>query len=1574
MDEHLNVKSRLSFVGFFLLATFGWQNLHVEILFATQNRNFPQDEENEALLDASLIDENSVFVQASRETLRPLIRAEKAIERKEYDRAVEFLGSILTQPDQNDYLVKVPGQYGSVTSLQLRAQDLLGQVPANSRRLFQVRYGVEAKQALELAVAERDLMKISSVMKRYFYTDAGYQAAMVAGYMQLELGRPVGAGQCFQRLIDAPDARAKYDPELSVLMATCWVLTDAPEQAQKVLVSMSRSRDRITFAQKEVPLFQEPNQALDWLYQLIGDSPLTQNERVREWLMFRGNTRRNAKSGSGFPMPTARWVVPTTTTREQELSLARHEKELLESDSSTIPVVQPIAFGNTVIIRMVDRIAAVHFESGKIEWTYPPDSSFFSSSQDSVRIKDELPNEKIFSQRMWRDHIFGQMSSDGRSLFVIPNPGNAGQNAYIGQVNRARLTDPLVSRSLVNELIALDARRGGALQWRVGGDTGLNEPKLAGAFFLGPPLPIDGQLLAVCQRKMLIQLVALEPATGKLLWEQTLASTEKTGNVSQNKNRRLSGVMPTCSNGLIICPTGVGALVALDMGTRAIAWGHQYAAARDRSSASIRPNFNSRMNRNLRATRDGIYDGAWKDGGVQITRGSVLISPTDRQKLFCFDLLTGKPRWRNNETSEIGIPRDDSLLVGTVHNANVILVGKKRIRAVAIETGESIWATKTNEYGNPSGYGYATESHYFAPTTKRKILKVNLETGKIEGVVQTSEIPGNLINFRNHVISHSATQVRLHWQSEVVRELIENDSKISTEDQFKKTQIQAELAWQSGDLQKALNYFESLQERTPTETTRNRICELLLEMLPNNYDFANQKLVKYWANDAPLDNLKLEQTRIRYLIRQNRIREALDQLMAMLDAVPSQAFQQPDATIRIFEDTLAPKWELGTLVSAEPDTLNKAINVNPKSNQAQTHQSFSCWFQTKIGELTGRLDQQLATKTIIDTYLSQATRLESAGLDRLDAQRQLTDLLCLSLFDRDRIQELATTAKSANRYDLVWSLEKNLESKENKSEKSSSAPDFPPQFEPYLSPGPSTTPDWIGTAVQIIPELQFDDPQDHLMNSLQRHKMEIRLPTSNSSTPSNDRESDKGWAKWKRLARHRFYFYPDLGSLEMVSPGGEPRVTWQVRPSRERGFRYPAEFLTGKLYVCGQLLIGHIGSEIFALDLNLCAKRKQGFRWGRQPNYLLDARYTNKWSTNLLGVRTQTHTQTGGKPESQTCQPSRHGFCFVELGRLYCVDPLTGELRWVTDDQWTNVQLSLADDTKLIVTDLSNKTVTLFDIRSGRRISQSPLTQLGSLLSLDGPRALFVQRAPETEDTESNTKNKTSRKRVNSSTKLVNVNKKAGKKSPRGVRVVWQNLTDQKIDWYQDYPYGTHGCLLDGENLFVVSPENVLKLLRFDSNKRTPTPIFEQKISIPDRRNTTVELKVEEFDSCFVVYFVRRHHSNSKFRTSLGVSLQYVHRTRGIYDADVIAINKLTGEPLWHRPADLRFFQIVEGVPKSSPLALYLRRCDIKGLPSAGQRKIQLLAIDLRNGQCAANCLMKYSLNRGVPYTFGQNQ
>ena len=127
----------------------------------------------------------------------------------------------------------------------------------------------------------------------------------------------------------------------------------------------------------------------------------------------------------------------------------------------------------------------------------------------------------------------------------------------------------------------------GSILWRIGGENGNAEPKLAGAYFLGPPLAFEGHLYTLLEINGETRLVVLEPETGKLLWQQQLLQTQANPS-TQDSMRRAMALSPTISDGIILCPTGYGAIVAVDMQSRNLRWAKTYSLNRVSPTSAFR--------------------------------------------------------------------------------------------------------------------------------------------------------------------------------------------------------------------------------------------------------------------------------------------------------------------------------------------------------------------------------------------------------------------------------------------------------------------------------------------------------------------------------------------------------------------------------------------------------------------------------------------------------------------------------------------------------------------------------------------------------------------------------------------------------------------------------------------------------------------------------------------------------------------------------------------------------------------------------------------------------------------------
>src|SRR5262249_54330670 len=144
---------------------------------------------------------------------------------------------------------------------------------------------------------------------------------------------------------------------------------------------------------------------------------------------------------------------------------------------------------------------------------------------------DPLHNPGLI-ERFWQDSTFGTVASDGGQVYLIDDLdiSAAPTNVINGQVilgNPPRGGRIIIGNSGVetgksfNKLAAYDLQTQGKLKWTVGGQSGEDEPQLAGAYFLGPPLPLEGKLYVLAEMKSSeIKLCVLDAKTGKLDWAQ----------------------------------------------------------------------------------------------------------------------------------------------------------------------------------------------------------------------------------------------------------------------------------------------------------------------------------------------------------------------------------------------------------------------------------------------------------------------------------------------------------------------------------------------------------------------------------------------------------------------------------------------------------------------------------------------------------------------------------------------------------------------------------------------------------------------------------------------------------------------------------------------------------------------------------------------------------------------------------------------------------------------------------------------------------------------------------------------
>lgn len=782
--------------------------------------------------------ESSIFPPVQREYRLALGRAEKAIAEGDFTTAVEELTRILNGEDENDYFLGSAGMPDAQTSLKTQALRLLGSLPAKGRSLYELKCGHEARKLLDDALEKGDIAALTDVARRYFHTQAGYEAAILLGRLHLDRGRPLAAAMQFQRVAEIESAAATYDPELSLLLATSWLHAQHPDLAQQTLVALKKRtpQSRVRVGRDEISLFAADAEALDWLKKLVGQGGKVRSAAATQWVMFRGNETRNATSVASLPLLNYRWSLPTVGDPADQQRVRSAIKSRIEKRDALVPAVQPLVVSKYVVLRTPDRVIGADLVTGKRIWSFPWDDSSYEkvarTSGTSGRSPAVNTREQELHQRLFDDHAFGQLSSDGDQVFFLDEMGLAPLNGTINPNNvfrGARLQpNPLSSRPF-NVLVSLSIPRQGALCWKVGGETGWDDPALAGAFFLGPPLPLGGQLYVLAEFNGEIRLLCLNGRTGTLEWKQTLAVMTEQPPISGDPLRRLSGATPSFASGVLVCPTSGGGAVAVDLATRTLRWGYQYPRW-DMSPAVARFGGFPPQRVRQREAESETAQTHWIDSSVTIADGSVLLTPPESDKLHCLDLLTGKAKWSPQ-------PRGELLYVACVHNGKAILVGRNQVKSLRLDSGESGWPAVVDlGTETPTGRGYYSERFYYLPLTSSQLCKIDLDKGEIVSRVKTEVTLGNLICHQEDLVSHAGELLATFYLTEPLRKRIDDLLAKNSADAWALAR-KGEILLQDGQQREAVDLLRKAHELEPNdEATRSMLVRVMISLLRDDYE------------------------------------------------------------------------------------------------------------------------------------------------------------------------------------------------------------------------------------------------------------------------------------------------------------------------------------------------------------------------------------------------------------------------------------------------------------------------------------------------------------------------------------------------------------------------------------------------------------------------------------------------------------------------------------------------------------------------------------------------------------------
>lgn len=785
------------------------------------------------------------FPPPPRELARALTRGYEAYAAGEMVEAMGWLERVINRESAEDFLLRAPASTDQsttahVVSMSWAAHCLMCALPQQQRDLFQLKNGAAAKRELDQALLRRNSRQLTEIMRRYLYTESGQDAAILLGYEQFQQGRPGLAASIFRRLRMIPEAREKLDPSLGVMLALCCQMSNQKEEAAWLLqTTQLKPGQELQIANRLVRLPDNLDQPERWLEELgESHSPGTTSEQTN-WLLAGGSENRFSPQGSGFPIPDVRWQVPLINQVLTESAVST-EIQSWESEGANLPLSpSPLVVNGSVILRSFDRIMAVDIKSGKRIWYYPAIDELGTMYPGLGTNTDAIPPDAGRVQSWLRRQAGADdLASDGQRLFFVEQTEN---NDRLGA--GIWLNGNHAVASGANHLVALDVAKQGSLQWMVGGEDGGSEPRLANAFFLGPPLPLEDSVFGIVWLDSLVQLVQLDGNTGQLQWQQALATVDSVVRLDDGTQQSLS---PSYSNGVLVCPTGLGVVVGIDLSARTLLWGINYPTVTNVRSITSR----------------SANEPRWQGQAVQIINDQVLVTAQESDQIYCVHLLTGKSLWpspnprpsnrasgssgrrriRSGNTSETtaetlkGLPRGKDQLLVAANDQWAVTLGRQHLRAIRLEDGAVSWERNLDGRQQINGPGFYDNASIWLPNLGGQIVAYRIADGQPLGLIDMPWPIQTMICTDRDLLAVGTQRLGAFFQGPVAEDLFAQlDRQL---DATQRASLPVELVIFRGQLLRfqkqwnaAIDLFADVWKRVPSAYHEKLLTDTLLEAL-----------------------------------------------------------------------------------------------------------------------------------------------------------------------------------------------------------------------------------------------------------------------------------------------------------------------------------------------------------------------------------------------------------------------------------------------------------------------------------------------------------------------------------------------------------------------------------------------------------------------------------------------------------------------------------------------------------------------------------------------------------------------
>jgi hypothetical protein len=175
------------------------------------------------------------------------------------------------QRDEDSFLDPTEGQPEEL-GLKSAARRLIRDLPPEGHAAYELLHGTTARRLLNAALEAGNQDRIAAVVRQYFHTWAGYEAALILAQMESDQGHHLAAAQLYQELIDTPRAAERLEPHLSLRAALNQVAASHSDLAVNILRSLIEKHPSATInlTGRGTSVPRADADLLDWLFRAVG--------------------------------------------------------------------------------------------------------------------------------------------------------------------------------------------------------------------------------------------------------------------------------------------------------------------------------------------------------------------------------------------------------------------------------------------------------------------------------------------------------------------------------------------------------------------------------------------------------------------------------------------------------------------------------------------------------------------------------------------------------------------------------------------------------------------------------------------------------------------------------------------------------------------------------------------------------------------------------------------------------------------------------------------------------------------------------------------------------------------------------------------------------------------------------------------------------------------------------------------------------------------------------------------------------------------------------------------------------